>query len=155
KFTFDSGSSTWTYQYTIPVGNNLGVRQMTVDFDQAPPVIYASTCVASNTNPSIANSLVKVQDNGLASTTTVWATAGPNQTFRGVRFAPIADAPAIIEQPASRTNATGTTATFAAGVVGSDPRTYQWVKNGTTVLANGGNISGADTATLVFANVSH
>ena len=61
--------------------------------------------------------------------------------------------PIIVTQPFSRTNVAGTTATFTVAANGSTPLTYQWRK-GATALVNGGDISGADTATLTLANVA-
>src|SRR5207244_3232261 len=52
----------------------------------------------------------------------------------------------------SRTNNAGTTATFIVTASGTAP-TYQWKKNGVN-LSNGGNVSGATTATLTLTGVS-
>jgi hypothetical protein len=60
--------------------------------------------------------------------------------------------PSIGSPPLSRTNAVGTTATFAVTVSGTLPLSYQWVKNGTSLL-DGGTVSGANTATLTLMNV--
>ena len=152
KYSYDSGSSTWVYNYSVPVGAGLGTRQMTVDFTTTPATIYAVTCTASNTTAATANTLVMVQDNGASSVPVTIGSAGANQGYRGVRFGPVADAPTIAVQPTSVTNEVGTTAVFAAVVNGTDPRIYQWRKNGSN-LPNGGNISGATTATLTIANI--
>jgi alpha-tubulin suppressor-like RCC1 family protein len=61
-------------------------------------------------------------------------------------------APIISAQPASRTNNAGTTATFTVGAAGTVPLAYQWFAN-SAPLTNGGNISGATSATLSLANV--
>ena len=61
-------------------------------------------------------------------------------------------APQITSPPLSVTNLPGTTATFAVSTAGSAPFSYQWRKNGAN-LANGGNVSGAVTATLTLASV--
>ncbi len=61
--------------------------------------------------------------------------------------------PYIVTQPSSRTNATGTTATFTVAANGSPTLTYLWQK-GVSALVNGGDVSGADTATLTLANVA-
>ncbi len=157
KYSIVPGSSNGVYQYTISLGTGSatnGVRQMAVDFSSTPPTIYAVTCNSSNTTAGLNNSIVKVQDNGPSSVpATIVSAAGANQGFRGIRFGPVVDAPAFLVQPASRTNATGTTATFSPTVIGSDPRTYQWYK-GATPLSNGGNVSGANSASLALANVS-
>ncbi len=60
--------------------------------------------------------------------------------------------PVINTQPASRTNLSGTTATFSVTATGTNV-TYQWQRNGAT-LSNAGNISGATTANLTLANVA-
>jgi PKD repeat protein len=62
-------------------------------------------------------------------------------------------APSISVQPASRTNLAGTTATFSVTASGSPTPAYQWVKNTSTVLTNGGNISGVTTSNLTIVNV--
>ena len=60
--------------------------------------------------------------------------------------------PTITQNPASRTNVAGTTATFSVAAAGSAPLAYQWLENGAS-LNNGGNVSGATTATLTLTNV--
>jgi regulation of enolase protein 1 (concanavalin A-like superfamily) len=64
----------------------------------------------------------------------------------------VIDPPVITGQPASRTNDVGTTATFTVTATGTTP-SYQWMK-GAATLINGGNVSGATTATLTLTNVS-
>lgn len=54
--------------------------------------------------------------------------------------------PAIITQPSSRTNTAGTTATFSAAAMGTQPLGYQWRFNGNTIV-------GATSATLILPNV--
>ena len=61
--------------------------------------------------------------------------------------------PIIATQPAHRTNQVATTATFSTTLTTPTPATYQWYKL-TTPLANGGNVSGADTATLSLSSVA-
>ena len=60
--------------------------------------------------------------------------------------------PTITSQSASRTNNYGTTATFTVAANGTG-LSFQWQKNAVN-LANGGNVSGATTATLSLSNVT-
>lgn len=61
-------------------------------------------------------------------------------------------APSITADPGSATVAAGTNVFFSVGATGSGTLSYQWRKNGSP-LADGGNISGATTATLAVNNV--
>ncbi len=61
-------------------------------------------------------------------------------------------APAFDFLPLSRTNNAGTIAAFSASAIGDGPHTYQWFKDGVP-LADGENISGAQTSTLTVSNV--
>jgi hypothetical protein len=60
--------------------------------------------------------------------------------------------PAIVTQPVSTTNFSGTTATFHASAVGTPGLTYVWYKN-TSILFDGSKYSGASTDTLSVSNV--
>jgi hypothetical protein len=101
----------------------------------------ATTLTLSNVQPADAGTyVVQVTDS-------TGFTPSPNAILTVV--GPIS----ITSQPASQTNTSGTIATFAVGVTGSNPQ-FQWYKNGTN-LANGGNISGATTDTLTLANVQN
>jgi alpha-tubulin suppressor-like RCC1 family protein/GH25 family lysozyme M1 (1,4-beta-N-acetylmuramidase) len=60
--------------------------------------------------------------------------------------------PGITNQPQSQTVAAGAPATFTVGAVGTAPLTYTWSMNG-VALADGGNVSGSGTSTLMLANV--
>ena len=61
--------------------------------------------------------------------------------------------PAIYEQPDSLTNNTGGTAKFSVYAGGTAPLSYQWRANG-LILVDGGNISGATTASLILSNAA-
>ena len=60
--------------------------------------------------------------------------------------------PVIVANPGSRTNNSGTTATFSVGAVGTAPLGYQWLLGG-AILADGGSVTGAVTTTLTITNV--
>jgi ABC-type molybdate transport system substrate-binding protein len=63
------------------------------------------------------------------------------------------NAPVIIAEPQSRTNDAGTVASFTVAVAGSDPLSFQWWKNTSELLVDGGNVSGATNKTLALSNV--
>jgi hypothetical protein len=69
-----------------------------VDFNGASPVIYATTA------ESAANRLVSITDTGTISATTTLATAGINQIFRGVAFAPTGPPAPTLFQPKENPN---------------------------------------------------
>ena len=60
--------------------------------------------------------------------------------------------PCIISQPDHRYHGAGSTATFTVAAAGTKPFSYQWLKNGRKMV-DGGNVSGANSETLVLANV--
>jgi hypothetical protein len=62
-------------------------------------------------------------------------------------------APIITLQPQSQTNNPGATVMFLVGTTSLNPMGYQWQKNGTN-LADGGNISGSLTGTLIVTNLA-
>lgn len=65
-----------------------------------------------------------------------------------------APAPSIYAQPQSQTVASGWTATFSVDACGALPLRFQWRKDGFN-LVDGGNISGATTASLLVSNVQY
>jgi alpha-tubulin suppressor-like RCC1 family protein len=60
--------------------------------------------------------------------------------------------PAITVPPASQTNGVGTTVTLAVTAIGTPPLKYQWW-DGTNLVKNGGQISGATSNVLTISNV--
>jgi uncharacterized repeat protein (TIGR03803 family) len=62
-------------------------------------------------------------------------------------------APVLLTQPASQNHAPGDTAFLSVSAAGNAPLTYQWQINGTN-LADGGNLFGARTSTLILTNVA-
>ena len=72
-------------------------------------------------------------------------------TIYAIKFA--TNPPTILSQPASQPDIqAGTIVTFGVTVIGALPLSYQWLKDD-TALADGGNISGANTDTLVLGSV--
>jgi hypothetical protein len=62
--------------------------------------------------------------------------------------------PAFASQPTNVVASAGDDVAFAVTATGTEPLAYQWFKNGTQVLTNGGNVSGATTATLSLGHVT-
>jgi hypothetical protein len=67
--------------------------------------------------------------------------------------APAGTAPFIITAPASHTNYTGTSVSFAVSAGGDAPLIYVWTKDN-YLLTDGGNISGSATTNLTVTNLS-
>ena len=92
-------------------------------------------------------------------------TLGPDGSFYGTtarggaggmgtvfRFMEPYGLPEFLSPSADRTNDAGTSVTFSAGAVGSQPLGYQWRKDAAP-LADGGNLSGAGTSVLLLTNL--
>ena len=78
--------------------------------------------------------------------------AGGRNNGSGWFVESIVGAACLLAQPSSQTKDAGATATFSVLAAGSETLYYQWLKNG-VALVDGGNISGAQTSTLVVANL--
>ncbi|MGA2543899.1 MAG: CotH kinase family protein [Verrucomicrobiota bacterium] len=81
---WDLNGSAWSLTYTFLALTNVGARGLTVDFTGAHPILYATTAESS------ANRIVTLTDTGAASIAATLATAGINQLYRGIAFAPSA-----------------------------------------------------------------
>jgi alpha-tubulin suppressor-like RCC1 family protein len=88
---------------------------------------------------------------GFASSNVLAIAARGNHCLALMAVVPSGVAPSITGQPQSRTNIAGTTANFTVTASGTEPLSFQWLKNGTN-LANGGNVAGANTPTLTVSN---
>jgi hypothetical protein len=84
RWQFDGAN--WTLVYTLSSGLPAGARYLTADFSGPDPIIYAISAGESD------NQLIAITDTGVSSASTTLATAGANQTFRGVRFGPTENA---------------------------------------------------------------
>ena len=60
----------------------------------------------------------------------------------------------IVQDPTDLALANGDTATFTVVADGAMPLAYQWIKDGTTLLANSSHISGANSNVLIINNIS-
>jgi DNA/RNA endonuclease G (NUC1) len=62
-------------------------------------------------------------------------------------------APSVTAQPQPQIAGVGDSVSFTVGTAGTGPLGYQWRKDG-SILANGGNVSGATSATLTLTNAA-
>ena len=107
----------------------------------------------SAVDASILNSNIWITYNlGYFDFATYTNSVGAVSTTNVTVYVNLVGAPAITSQPASRTNNAGTTATFTVAATGAGLG-YQWMK-GAATLSDGGNVSGATTATLTLTSVS-
>jgi alpha-tubulin suppressor-like RCC1 family protein/Zn-dependent metalloprotease len=165
--TYGSGQDAgWVDQFSFRVDppvitaqpTNLAVSwgttaQFRVTATNYPPLAYrwwrnGTTPVGNNTSIL---TLTGVQDADAASYTVVVTNVGGSVTSSPAILTVI-DWPIITSQPASRTNVAGTTATFSVAAIGKLPFSYQWRKDGVD-MADGGNVSGSTTTSLVLSNV--
>jgi len=88
---YDFDGSNWNLTYTLQAGGqgtgSHGPRYVAADFSGPNPIVY----VTSNDGTFDNNRIIKVVDTGSGSTGTAIASAGPNQTFRGIRFGPVSN----------------------------------------------------------------
>jgi hypothetical protein len=140
KWTLSAG--TWSLAYTINGAG--GCRGLSGVVNGGSTTLFATTTASNN------NTAVSVTDTGAASLFTTIAAAGTNKAFRGIRIIPSAcTAPSIAGggNPANVVACAGSPASFSVTANGSATLTYQWYL-GASPLSNGGNISGATSATL-------
>lgn len=144
KWTLSGG--TWSLAYTLQSGITTGCRGLTGLIDQAAgnTVLFATTTQSNN------NNLVTIMDSGPTSAFSVLDTAGTNKAFRGLRYlGSPCTAVAISGQPGNQNVEVGSSASFTVATTGTAPVSYRW-RRGANPLSNGGNISGANSATLVI-----
>jgi hypothetical protein len=116
---WDFSGGAWKMTYAFTSLTNIGARGVAVDFSGAQPVIYATTAESST------NRLVAITDTGAAAAATMLATAGVNQIFRGVAFAPDAAVNPQIFSPAKKTS--GFAITWTALI--NQNYTVEWTDN--------------------------
>jgi Leucine-rich repeat (LRR) protein len=104
---------------------------------------FAGNNIAGATASSLTLNNVQLSDAGNYS---VAITNVAGSVTSSVAVLTIWAAPAITTQPSSRTNITGSDATFTVNATGTAPLSYQW-------QFGGNNISGATTSSLTLNNV--
>jgi hypothetical protein len=135
---------------SAPVGSNasfavtaLGTAPLGYQWD------FQGAAITNATNGSFALTNLQVTNAG---NYTVVITNSVGSATSVVAALNVLAPPAFVSQPLGSAAAPGATATFAAGVTGSTPMSFQWQANGTN-LSDGGRISGSADTNLVIANV--
>jgi gliding motility-associated-like protein len=103
--------------------------------------------ISGATSANLSIDPVTAMDAGSDYSVTVSGICPPSATLTGMTLV-ISASPIIVTQPSDQTVCEGSSASFTVIATG-DGLTYQWRK-GTVALMNGGNISGATSATLVI-----
>jgi hypothetical protein len=135
KWTFSGGF--WNLQYTINPAPDEGIVSVVGDFSGPNPVFYGVTSEFGSVQPK----LVKIVDNGSASSSTVTTlmTVPTNEAYRGVSFVPkpigaTSDTVGIVSDGSPVT--VGSTVTFTATVSGAAaPSGWISFRSGTSTLA--------------------
>ncbi|HEX4122502.1 MAG TPA: immunoglobulin domain-containing protein [Verrucomicrobiae bacterium] len=159
RWDFVGGS--YQYQYTLEdtTGSGVnGVRGLTVFF---PPNITQwgqginGAVVYGTTAEAVSNRVIQFVDNGVNSPSTLLATAGPNQAYRGIRFGPATEPITISLTPQSDEAYVGETITLTATAAGYATLGAQWKLNGTTISGfTQTNYLGSLLSTLTLSNIS-
>lgn len=89
--------------------------------------------------------------NAMAAGNGTFIAVGNNGTLLAANYQDT-NSPLVTVQPTGKSLNAGQTLHLTATVVGAQPISYRWLRNGTS-LSNGGNISGADTASLTITGV--
>ncbi len=127
--------------FTVSASGNATLTYQWFKGDDDIPGATTATLALTNVQAADAATYTVVITNGVGSVTS----AGATLVLTGI-------APSITTPPPARIAAAGSTVTFTVTAAGSPTLAYQWRK-GTTNLVNGGNVSGATTATLLLSNV--
>jgi hypothetical protein len=156
----------WYYTAATGDGSTVNLYLFTTNGAGGYQVAFSSATTSTNNYGSSAYSF-NIGGDGILDTTgnyfpglldevALWhraLSAGELSTLFASAIGVTALPPQITAQPISQTLYSGRTATFSVTAIGSATISYQWRKN-TVPLSNGGNISGALTATLTVGNVS-
>jgi hypothetical protein len=154
KFT---NNGAWTLLYTLGTGaaSTVGARGIVASFGQ-PPILYATTAESST------NRLIAISDTNSDSVARVLATAGANEVFHGVQFAPQGNPPSITNPLQDQTIDAGQPALLSVTASGSGTLYFLWESNAvaltawktnsTLTLATAGDPAGAFSVEVLVSN---
>ncbi|HTV39256.1 MAG TPA: immunoglobulin domain-containing protein [Candidatus Sulfotelmatobacter sp.] len=139
----DAGQNYATVNFSIGATDNCAVASMLANWE-------ANTQSAQGNVVTVSGWEFPIGTN----TVTVTATDVNSNMTTATFTVAVIGLPQITSQPQSLTNNAGTTAQFTVGAYSPAGLTYQWFKK-SSPLSNGGNISGATSATLSVTSVSN
>jgi hypothetical protein len=139
--TVTNGTPPFSYQWMLG-GTNL------VNVTNTVNGVKVITSGATSNVLAISN----VQTNNAATNYAVIVTNPDRSVTSSVASLTVLTAPEIFGQPASQTNAVGSTEIFAVTAIGTDPLHYQWQLNGTNMVNVTNHISGATSTNLTISN---
>jgi len=145
-------STTWTIDYAV--GNSPG--SFTTLGTYPDPGAFGTTTRTFSLGTDANNQSQNISIRIVALTAST-GSSGSRDTFGIDNFILNYAGPStttISSEPASRTNAVLSTATFAVVASGNPPFYYQWF-DGTNALVDGENISGSTNDTLTLSNLLH
>jgi alpha-tubulin suppressor-like RCC1 family protein len=128
-----------------------GAWPLSFQWDKNGLVLNDGGSISGATTASL--TLSNVQDADAAEYTVVIANALGSATSAPALLT-VLDPPTITVQPVSSTNDPGSTAVFTVAMGGTPPFACHWKKDG-IALTDGGNVSGASTATLTLTDVQY
>lgn len=126
----------------------LGTAELTYQWRKDGVDLVNSSRISGATSASLAITGATDADEGNYTVVVTNSTAGRTATSRAAAVV-VLGAPEILVAPGATETNTGGTLTLSATVRGAAPLTYEWRRNG-QLVANGGRISGADSATLTI-----
>ena len=157
-----SGESPFASFGSFNMALNVTGTAYTID-GEFPVLDSTGTCAYQKTGTSVGvvdlvDSRVGVATTHLsfktATSGTYYAVSGDLSGYQTGVFSMVAPtAPLITQHPRSQTQIVGETAEFSVVANGTEPLSFQWQKGGTT-LANGGQISGAQSSTLTISDLA-
>ncbi len=159
RYEFGGGSdggAPWGGLFAASDGNLYGNTQLGGSYQSGTVFQMAPTGVLNTianfdsyngASPSAA--LIQGKDGSLYGTAELGGLDGDGAVYKLTISGPLQ----ITGQPADQSVYTGGTASFTVATFGGAPVSYQWQQYGIN-LTNGGNISGANSATLILSNAN-
>ena len=151
---FTGEARTFPYTATLAGNNIVAVAGPAIGFAHAPDLVVTRNEIISASG-SVQNGKIDFgyigRVEGFKGGAAFSMDVFPHAVFIG-SVTPLTAAQITAHSESITTNA-NSTVTFSVSATGTSPLNYQWLRNGVN-LANGGNISGATSATLTLSTVS-